>query len=89
MTSGRDEMMSKWESQEAQEKLMSIASNIDNFLVKQSLDYELSMDAINGIFMARLLRMNMEVGNKEGLFKLLKAILEEELQLEKQDESIH
>ena len=81
--------MGKWDEESSQEKLITIAANIDNFLVKQSLDYELSMDAINGIFMARLLRMNMEVGNKSNLFKLLQAVLQDDLPFETQDESVH
>jgi len=81
--------MGKWDEESTQESLITIAANIDNFLVKQSLDYELSMDAINGIFMARLLRMNMEVGNKSNLFKLLQAVLQDDLPFETQDESIH
>jgi hypothetical protein len=81
--------MGKWDEESSQEKLITIAANIDNFLVKQSIDYELSMDAINGIFMARLLRMNMEVGNKSNLFKLLQAVLQDDLPFETQDESVH
>jgi hypothetical protein len=81
--------MGKWDEESSQEKLITIAANIDNFLVKQSLDYELSMDAVNGIFMARLLRMNMEVGNKSNLFKLLQAVLQDDLPFETQDESVH
>jgi hypothetical protein len=81
--------MGKWDEESTQESLITIAANIDNFLVKQSIDYELSMDAINGIFMARLLRMNMEVGNKSNLFKLLQAVLQDDLPFETQDESVH
>jgi hypothetical protein len=81
--------MGKWDEESSQEKLITIAANIDNFLVKQSIDYELSMDAVNGIFMARLLRMNMEVGNKSNLFKLLQAVLQDDLPFETQDESVH
>ena len=81
--------MGKWDEESSQEKLITIAANIDNFLVKQSIDYELSMDAINGIFMARLLRMNMEVGNKSNFFKLLQAVLQDDLPFETQDESVH
>jgi hypothetical protein len=81
--------MGKWDEESSQEKLITIAASIDNFLVKQSLDYELSMDAVNGIFMARLLRMNMEVGNKSNFFKLLQAVLQDDLPFETQDESVH
>jgi hypothetical protein len=81
--------MGKWDEESTQESLITIAANIDNFLVKQSIDYELSMDAVNGIFMARLLRMNMEVGNKSNLFKLLQAVLQDDLPFETQDESVH
>lgn len=74
MTSGRDVMMEKWN----EDKIMNLSREIDDFFVEKALKYEMSANAINGVFMARLLRMNMSVDNMEGLKKLLESILAEE-----------
>lgn len=74
MTSGRDVMMEKWND----DAILKLSNEIDDFFVTQSLKYEMSANAINGIFMARLLRMNQTVGNMEGLYKLLETILTRE-----------
>lgn len=74
MTSGRDVMMEKWND----DAILKLSNEIDDFFVEQSLKYEMSANAINGIFMARLLKMNETVGNMENLYKLLEAILTRE-----------
>ena len=74
MTSGRDVMMEKWND----DAILKLSNEIDDFFVTQSLKYEMSANAINGIFMARLLKMNETVGNMENLYKLLETILTRE-----------
>ena len=74
MTSGRDAMMEKWND----ENILKLSQAIDDFFVAQSIKYEMGANAINGVFMARLLRMNEEVGNMENLYKLLESIISRE-----------
>lgn len=74
MTSGRDTMMDRWND----EKIEQLSHSIDDFFVAQSIKHEMGANAINGVFMARLLRMNEEVGNMENLYKLLESIISRE-----------
>lgn len=85
MTSGRDVMMEKWND----EVILSLSKEIDDFFVEQSLKYEMSANAINGIFMARLLRMNQSVGNMDSLYKLLESILTRDHEQLDSEQSIH
>lgn len=85
MTSGRDVMMEKWDD----EAILNVSKEIDDFFVEQSLKYEMSANAINGVFMARLLRMNQTVGNMEGLYKLLETILSRDHEKLDGEQSIH
>jgi len=57
------------------EEIISLSQEIDDFFAKQVLRYEMNVNAINGVFMARLLRLNQSVGHTEGLYKLLQSIL--------------
>lgn len=85
MTSGRDVMMEKWDD----EAILSVSKEIDDFFVEQSLKYEMSANAINGVFMARLLRMNQSVGNMDSLYKLLESILTRDHEQLDDEQSIH
>lgn len=85
MTSGRDVMMEKWND----EAILNVSKEIDDFFVEQSLKYEMSANAINGVFMARLLRMNQSVGNLDGLYKLLESILSRDHENLDEETSIH
>lgn len=57
------------------EKIIGLSREIDDFFVQQSLKYEMNANAINGVFMARLIRMNQSVENVDNLYKLLETIL--------------
>jgi hypothetical protein len=85
MTSGRDITMEKWDD----EAILSVSKEIDDFFVEQSLKYEMSANAINGVFMARLLRMNQSVGNMDSLYKLLESILTRDHEQLDDEQSIH
>lgn len=75
MSSGRDEMMSKWSDEQKMKDLETISFNLDDFLAAQANLYELSIGALNGLVLARLMRLNMEIGNEEDFYKMLTYIL--------------
>ena len=81
MSSGRDEMMSRWsdeaKQEELEQKLMKISMNVDDFLAVQANQNELSIGALNGIVLARLMRLNMEVGNEDDFIRTLDYISKE------------
>ena len=87
MSSGRDVMMEKW-SEEARMKQIEVASaEIDDFFVTVANKFELSASALNGILMARLLRLNVELKNEDNLYKLLEVVMQKEH--ETWDRSVH
>ena len=81
MSSGRDEMMSRWsdeaKQEELEQKLMEISMNVDDFLAVKANQNELSIGALNGIVLARLMRLNMEVGNEDDFIRTLDYISKE------------
>lgn len=89
MSSGRDEMMSKWEDEARFEKIQILAAELDEYLFRVAEKYELSASQINGIFMARILRMNIEVKNEDNFYKLLEVILQKDHDQWEKDRSIH
>lgn len=89
MTSGRDEMMSKWEDDVRFERIQNLAAELDEYLFRVAEKYELSASQINGIFMARILRMNIELKNEDNFYKLLEVILQKDHDQWEKDRSIH
>jgi hypothetical protein len=89
MSSGRDEMMSKWEDEARFEKIQNVAVELDEYLFNVAEKYELSASQINGIFMARILRMNIELKNEDNFYKLLEVILQKDHDQWEKDRSIH
>jgi hypothetical protein len=89
MSSGRDEMMSKWEDEARFEKIQNVAVELDEYLFNVAEKYELSASQINGIFMARILRMNIELKNENNFYKLLEVILQKDHDQWEKDRSIH
>lgn len=89
MSSGRDEMMSKWEDEARFEKIQNVAAELDEYLFRVAEKYELSASQINGIFMARILRMNIELKNENNFYKLLEVILQKDHDQWEKDRSIH
>ena len=80
MSSGRDEMMEKWNEESRMKQIESVAHELDEYFMTLTNKYELSVSALNGILMARLLRLNVEVGNEENLYKLLQVVMKKEHQ---------
>lgn len=52
-------------------ELFEIAEEIDNFFNKVILEKEVSVNAFNGIFMARMVRLNQACDNMENFNRLL------------------
>ena len=59
-------------------QLFELAENIDNFFNKTILEGELSVNGFNGVFMARMMRLNQACGNLENFHKLLRDIADGE-----------
>ena len=76
MSSGRDVMMENWE---VEQKLVDISRDVDNFYTEKALEYGVDLNKLNAIILARLMRLNMEVGNEEGFKKLMGSIVSGEL----------
>ena len=89
MSSGRDEMMSKWGDGARFERIQNVAAELDEYLFRVAEKYELSASQINGIFMARILRMNIELKNEDNFYKLLEVILQKDHDQWEKDRSIH
>lgn len=77
MSSGRDEMMSNWDEEQRMKDLERVSFNMDDFFAAQANLFNLSIGALNGIILARLMRLNMEIGNEEDFIKTLRYIVEE------------
>ena len=60
-------------------KLIEIAHSIDTYLNAVILENELSVNALNGIIMARLTRLNQVTGNTDNYNRLLTEIASGEL----------
>jgi len=89
MSSGRDEMMSKWDEEARFEKIQNVAAELDQYLFDVADKYGLSASQINGIFMARILRMNIELKNETNFYKLLEVILQKDHDKWEKDRSVH
>lgn len=87
MSSGRDEMMSKWDDEARMKEIEKASFELDDYFVALANKYELSVSALNGILLARLLRLNVEVGNEENLYKIMEVVLKKEH--ESWDRSVH
>lgn len=80
MTSGRDEMMERWsEESKFEQQLVEISHSVDEFYTNHALKYAMDLNKLNAIMLARLMRLNMEVGNEEGFKKLMGSIVTGEL----------
>lgn len=83
MSSGRDET-----NEEARMKeIESVARELDDYFMTLVNKYELSLSSLNGILLARLLRLNVELKNEENLYKMLEVVLKKEHKI--YDRSIH
>lgn len=77
MSSGRDEMMSNWSDEQRVKELEQVSYSLDDFLATQAHNFQLSASALNGIVLARLMRLNMEVGNEADFYKMLQYVIDE------------
>jgi len=71
MLSGRDD-------EERMMEIEKVSFELDDYFVALANKYELTVSALNGIMMARLLRLNVETQNEENLYKLLVVILQKD-----------
>jgi hypothetical protein len=60
-------------------EIIELAEALDTFFSTTILEKQLSINTFNGVFMARLVRMNQEVDNMENLNRLLEDILKGDL----------
>ena len=65
-------------------QLFELAEDIDNFFNKTILEKELSVNGFNGVFMARMMRLNQACDNLENFNKLLRDITDGDLAKEDQ-----
>jgi len=89
MSSGRDEMMSKWGEEERMNSIIEVAGEIDSFFVELANRHELSISALNGILLARLLRLNVETQSEGNLYKLLEVVMRKDHEKWESDRSVH
>ncbi len=89
MSSGKDETMSKWEDDARFERIQHVAAELDEYLFRVAEKYELSASQLNGIFMARILRMNIELNNENNFYKLLEVILQKDHDTWEENRSVH
>ncbi len=89
MSSGRDEMMSKWSEEARMKQIEQVSAEIDNYFVALANQFDLSVSALNGIMMARLLRLNVEMKNEDNLYKLLEVVLEKDHDTWEENGSVH
>ncbi len=82
MSSGRDEVMEKWNNGQAEQDLVRISQNVDNFYTSQATTFEIGISSLNAIMLARLMRLNIELGNEENFKKLMESIVSGELKPE-------
>ena len=87
MSSGRDVMMEKWDEEARMKEIEKVSYELDDYLVSLANRYGLTVSALNGIMMARLLRLNVETKNEENLYKLLEVVMKKEHEV--LDRSIH
>ena len=80
MSSGRDVMMENWEKEiDFEKQLVEISHGVDTFYTEQAMKYAIDLNKLNAIMLARLMRLNMEVGNEDGFKKLMGSIVHGEL----------
>ena len=60
-------------------ELFELAEEIDNFFNKTILEKELSVNAFNGVFMARMVRLNQACDNMENFNRLLRQVTDGDL----------
>jgi ABC-type uncharacterized transport system fused permease/ATPase subunit len=56
------------------EEVIKISYEIDEFLMDQVINYNISPTVLSGVIMARLVRMNEEAQSEESFYKLVDSI---------------
>ena len=59
--------------------VIKLAGEIDEFIAKCMLDYSLGPNGINGVILARLIKMNEEVNNMDNIKHLMESIIDNSL----------
>lgn len=71
------------------EKIQNVAAELDQYMFSVSEKNGLTASQLNGIFLARLMRLNIECGNEKNFFKLLEVILQRDHEQWDENRSIH
>jgi hypothetical protein len=71
MLIGRDD-------EERMVEIEKVSFELDDYFVALANKYELTVSALNGVMMARLLRLNVDMGNEDNLYKLLHVVLQKD-----------
>jgi len=74
--------------EERLKQIEQVSAEIDDYFVVLANRFELSASALNGIIIARLLRLNVELKNEENLYKLLEVVLKKDHE-SWEDRSVH
>ena len=56
------------------EEIVKVSYEIDEFLMDQVINYNISPTVLSGVIMARLVRMNEEAESEESFYKLVDSI---------------
>ena len=56
------------------EEVIKISYEIDEFLMDQVINYNISPTVLSGVIMARLVRMNEEAQSEESFYKLVDSV---------------
>jgi ABC-type uncharacterized transport system fused permease/ATPase subunit len=56
------------------EELVKMSYEIDEFLMDQVINYNISPTVLSGVIMARLVRMNEEAQSEESFYKLVDSV---------------
>ena len=71
------------------EQLTKITYQVDDFLIKQITDHQISPLNLSGVLLARMIRLNQDAETETDLYKLFQAILNKEHEQPEQDKVIH
>lgn len=61
------------------DEIVELAETLDSFFSKTILEKELSVNGFNGVFMARMVRLNQACGNMDNFVKLLRDVTDGDL----------
>lgn len=62
-----------------EEQLVEVSYKVDEFYTELATTYDIPLQNLNAVMLARLMRLNMEVGSAESFKKLMDSIVTGEL----------